>query len=83
MAERLLDPDEPEAVTFDNEAGQSVFLLTCDHAGRAIPRRLDNLGLPEHETERHIAWDIGSEKLGGSCRDDWMQPWSCRPIRGW
>jgi predicted N-formylglutamate amidohydrolase len=55
----LLDPDEPEPVTFDNEAGQSVFFLTCDHAGRAIPRRLDRLGLPEHETQRHIAWDIG------------------------
>ena len=64
MAESLLDPDEPEAVTFDNEAGQSVFLLTCDHAGRAIPRRLDNLGLPEHETERHIAWDIGIGEVG-------------------
>ena len=60
MAEAaLLDPDEPEPVTFDNEAGQSVFFLTCDHAGRAIPRRLDSLGLPGHETRRHIAWDIG------------------------
>jgi predicted N-formylglutamate amidohydrolase len=55
----LLDPDEPNAVTFDNEAGRSVFFLTCDHGGRAIPRRLGRLGLSELDTMRHIAWDIG------------------------
>jgi len=57
--EPLLDDGEPNPVSFDNETGQSVFFLTCDHAGRAIPCRLDGLGLPEHETWRHIAWDIG------------------------
>jgi len=60
----LLEPDEPEPVTLDNEAGRSVFFLTCDHAGRAIPRRLGGLGLPEHETQRHIAWDIGIGAVG-------------------
>jgi predicted N-formylglutamate amidohydrolase len=64
MAETVLDPDEPDPVTFDNEAGRSVFFLTCDHAGRAIPRRLDKLGLPDHETRRHIAWDIGIGGVG-------------------
>ena len=60
----LLDPDEPAPVTLDNEAGRSVFFLTCDHAGRAIPRRLGGLGLPERETQRHIAWDIGIGAVG-------------------
>jgi predicted N-formylglutamate amidohydrolase len=60
----LLDPDEPDPVTFDNETGRSVFFLTCDHAGRAIPRGLDRLGLPEPETRRHIAWDIGIGAVG-------------------
>jgi predicted N-formylglutamate amidohydrolase len=60
----FLDPDDPEPVTFDNEAGSSDFFLTCDHAGRAIPRRLDRLGLAEHETWRHIAWDIGIGAVG-------------------
>jgi predicted N-formylglutamate amidohydrolase len=64
MAETPLEPDEPDPVTLDNEAGRSVFFLTCDHAGRAIPRRLDRLGLPEHETRRHIAWDIGIGAVG-------------------
>ena len=60
----LLDPDEPDPVTFDNEAGGSVFFLACDHAGRAIPRSLGRLGLPEAETVRHIAWDIGIGAVG-------------------
>jgi len=60
----LLEPDEPAPVTLDNQAGSSVFFLTCDHAGRAIPRRLGRLGLPEPETERHIAWDIGIGAVG-------------------
>jgi predicted N-formylglutamate amidohydrolase len=60
----LLDPDEPDPVTLDNEAGRSAFFLTCDHAGRTIPRRLGRLGLPEPETLRHIAWDIGIGAVG-------------------
>jgi predicted N-formylglutamate amidohydrolase len=60
----LLDPDEPHPVRFENEAGSSVFFLTCDHAGRAFPRRLGTLGLPRSETQRHIAWDIGIGEVG-------------------
>jgi predicted N-formylglutamate amidohydrolase len=60
----LLAPDEPAPATLDNEDGSSAFFLTCDHAGRAIPRRLDRLGLPEPETLRHIAWDIGIGAVG-------------------
>src|ERR1700694_3075401 len=62
--ERLLEPDEPSPVTLDNDAGSSAFFLTCDHAGRVFPRRLGSLGLPEHETLRHIAWDIGIGAVG-------------------
>ena len=62
----LLHPDEPDPVVLENEAGTSSFFLTCDHAGRAFPRRLGTLGLPEHETWRHIAWDIG---IGGVGRE--------------
>ena len=60
----LFDPGEPDPVVVDNEVGSSVFLLTCDHAGRAFPRRLGRLGLPEAETLRHIAWDIGIGAVG-------------------
>jgi len=55
----LLEPDEPAPVRVLREAGRSPLLLTADHAGRAIPRALGRLGLPEPELDRHIAWDIG------------------------
>jgi predicted N-formylglutamate amidohydrolase len=55
----LLAPDEAPPVIERQRDGASPFLLTCDHYGRAIPRALDNLGLPESERTRHIAWDIG------------------------
>jgi predicted N-formylglutamate amidohydrolase len=42
-----------------NAHGRSPFLLTCDHYGRLIPPVLGDLGLPESELTRHIAWDIG------------------------
>ena len=43
----------------ENASGSSPFLLTSDHYGRAIPGVLGDLGLPEDELARHIAWDIG------------------------
>lgn len=57
---RLLDADEPPAFTVVQAEGRSPFFLTCDHAGRLLPRRLGDLGLPQRELERHIAWDIGA-----------------------
>ena len=58
-AGRLIGRDEPAAFRVLRPDAGSAFLLTADHAGRAIPRRLGDLGLPESELSRHIAWDIG------------------------
>src|SRR6201994_5158775 len=55
----LLGPAEVPPLLEYNAAGRSPFLLTCDHYGRLIPRVLGDLGLPERELLRHIAWDIG------------------------
>ena len=55
----LLDADDVPPVLEHNPAGRSPFLLTSDHYGRAIPGLLGDLGLPERELTRHIAWDIG------------------------
>jgi predicted N-formylglutamate amidohydrolase len=55
----LLAENELPPVIEENADGRSPFLLTSDHFGRAIPRALGNLGLPEGELTRHIAWDIG------------------------
>jgi predicted N-formylglutamate amidohydrolase len=55
----LLGSQDVPPVQEENVAGRSPFLLTSDHYGRAIPRRLGDLGLPQSELARHIAWDIG------------------------
>ena len=56
---RLLGDGDPPPVRVLRPTGASQFLLTGDHAGRAIPRQLGDLGLPKSELNRHIAWDIG------------------------
>jgi predicted N-formylglutamate amidohydrolase len=60
----LLEDDEPAAVTVQRADGRSPFFLTCDHAGKRIPRRLGDLGVAAAELERHIAWDIGVAGVG-------------------
>lgn len=55
----LLARDEVPPVLEQNADGASPFLFACDHYGRLLPRALGDLGLPEDELERHIAWDIG------------------------
>ncbi len=55
----LQEGDHSPVVTF-NPQGCSPFLITCEHAGREIPGRLGDLGLNEHDRNRHIAWDIGA-----------------------
>lgn len=56
----ILTPDDPPPVRLFNPAGAGPVLLVCDHAGKAIPRRLGDLGIPAAELDRHIGWDIGA-----------------------
>src|SRR6266851_5646581 len=56
---RLLGEGDPAPVRVLWPEGASPFLLTADHAGRAVPRVLGDLGLPASELTRHIACDIG------------------------
>lgn len=56
----LLDADEPAPVIAERIEGSSNFVVVVDHAGWRMPRRLEDLGLPQSELRRHIAWDIGS-----------------------
>ena len=61
---RLLVPGDPPPVQWLNREGGSDFLLSIDHAGRAVPAALGRLGVAEPEFERHIAWDIGVLGVG-------------------
>jgi predicted N-formylglutamate amidohydrolase len=60
---RLLASDEPHPVDCRRLDGPSDFFLTCDHAGRRLPRKLDDLGVGAANLDRHIAWDIGAAGL--------------------
>lgn len=59
----LLAPDEPAPFEVVPGREGSPYVITCDHASRRVPRCLAGLGLPEHELERHIGWDIGAAGL--------------------
>ncbi|MEC9462289.1 MAG: N-formylglutamate amidohydrolase [Pseudomonadota bacterium] len=59
----LLSIDEPPPYAVVNPDGTSPYLLLCEHASNRIPRALGDLGLPEAERRRHIAWDIGVSAL--------------------
>lgn len=75
----LLGPDDPPP--FELIAGSSPWLLTCEHAGHAVPAALDGLGLPQDELRRHIGWDPGAAALTRALRDGMdatavLQPYS-------
>jgi predicted N-formylglutamate amidohydrolase len=59
-SQTLLAPDEPPPFIELGRQGRSNFVIVVDHASPRIPRRLQNLGLPASELQRHIAWDIGA-----------------------
>lgn len=53
--------DSPDILV--NEAGRSACVLVCEHAGNRLPKSLGRLGLAEADLQRHIAWDIGAERV--------------------
>jgi predicted N-formylglutamate amidohydrolase len=65
----LLDSHDVAPVLENNTPGRSPFLFCCDHYGRAIPRRLGDLGLPARELDRHIAWDLGIAGIADALSD--------------
>ena len=54
---------DPQPVTVVNQHSTSPLLLVCEHAGRYIPKSLDNLGLSTEQRAAHIAYDIGAERV--------------------
>jgi len=60
----LLSRDDPSPDIVSNSDGASPYLILGDHAGRAVPAVLGDLGLPPEAMDLHIAWDIGVAGLG-------------------
>jgi predicted N-formylglutamate amidohydrolase len=59
-----LRADDPPPLSLLNQGGTSPYLILGDHAGRAIPGALGQLGLEPDALDLHIAWDIGVAGLG-------------------
>ncbi|BCH34255.1 N-formylglutamate amidohydrolase [Mesorhizobium sp. L-8-10] len=57
----VLSELDPEPVEVVNPDGGSRFFITCEHAGRAVPASLGDLGVSDSEMDRHIAYDVGAE----------------------
>ncbi|MXV44547.1 N-formylglutamate amidohydrolase [Saccharibacter sp. 17.LH.SD] len=69
MAASLLGQADPVPYRYWPAKKESPFLLVSDHAGRETPEQLGFMGIPSHEWERHIAYDIGIKKVGHHLRD--------------
>lgn len=57
-----LDPQPVRSIVFSSS--KTPFVLIGDHAGTAIPQSLGDLGLSSRDRSRHIAVDLGVERLG-------------------
>lgn len=62
-----LGPGAPPApfapvLRIDGDPGLGLVLV-CDHARNALPQAYGDLGLPPAAFERHIAYDIGAERV--------------------
>lgn len=56
----MLERDERPPFDVTGHEGASPFFITCDHAGRLLPRCLGDLGVAAADLARHVAWDIGA-----------------------
>ncbi len=57
----LLGENDPPPYIRCNDEGPASVLILCDHASKAIPLRLGNLGISAEQVSTHIAWDIGAQ----------------------
>ncbi|MFT8988760.1 MAG: N-formylglutamate amidohydrolase [Gluconobacter albidus] len=64
MSAPLLGANDPVPFLLFPEKMPSPFVLVSDHAGRAVPDALGDMGVRTEDWERHIAWDIGIVGVG-------------------
>ena len=57
-----LDGNENAFERIDGDLDKGLVII-CDHASNHVPAAYENLGLPETEFARHIAYDIGAANV--------------------
>ena len=58
-----LDDTDPPPVEVLNPTSHRPVLVTCEHAGHAVPQAMADLGLPHDDLKDHIGWDPGAGDL--------------------
>jgi predicted N-formylglutamate amidohydrolase len=66
----LIGPGDPPPYTTYNDHAKSPVLVVADHASPFFPASLNQLGLADWVVERHVAWDIGVDKLARFLADE-------------
>ncbi|MFT8326282.1 N-formylglutamate amidohydrolase [Gluconobacter oxydans] len=64
MSAPLLGASDPAPFLLFPEKTPSPFVFVSDHAGRAVPDALGDMGVQTEDWQRHIAWDIGIVGVG-------------------
>jgi predicted N-formylglutamate amidohydrolase len=71
----LLTATDIPVFDVERDRGSSPYVLTCDHAGRAIRQSLARLHLSDDVLATHVACDLGVADLGrrlGTRLDAWI-----------
>lgn len=66
---KLLEAGDPEPSTWLNSDSRSPWLLTADHAGYAVPRRLGDMGITQQQRKSHINYDRGTRGIAERLAD--------------
>ena len=75
----LLQKNDPKPAVIGGPATASGFLLTCEHAGNAIPQCLGDLGISKEDLDDHIGWDPGAFELTRALSDRLSAPFVAQP----
>ena len=70
----LIGPGDPAPFTVYNPDGKAPVLLVCDHASRAFPAAMHQLGLADWVVDKHVACDIGAEMVTRNLADQLDAP---------
>ena len=61
MSFRFLAPGDPPPV--QTYLAKHRLILSAEHAGRAVPQALGDLGVSEADQQRHVWYDIGMDRV--------------------
>ena len=75
----LISASDPAPIEVVNAKSASALLLLCEHAGRAIPAALGDLGVGPDVLNSHRGWDIGAEKVARGIAETFGAPLVIQP----